>query len=254
MKTRIHKNGTNKNFSLVTTENVFYLNLDVNYVFEDRSLLVRDELAQVFDRISTNEEIKVLVIINNANNREFSKYLDIASQAIDSNYHHKMIHKACNVFDQLILDIVGLNKFVIHADGRKRIPLFFNLGFACDYRIIASHSIYQKSYLKINSLPKGGCIYFLGNMLGSSKAKKLLLSNRDISAQMAVELGIADQAVPVKDVINASQKIAKDISQLPERTILGIKNLANFSVNELGNYLRMENRELLKGCGVYDYF
>lgn len=254
MKAHIHKKENNNTYSLVWTENAVYLNLDVDYVFEDMSLWIRDKLTKVFNRISSNEEIKVLVIINRANKRNFSKYLDISRQALDSQYHHKMIHKACNVFDQLILDVVGLNKFVVHVDGSKYIPLFFNLGFACDYRIIASHSVYQKSYLWIHSLPNGGCIYFLRNMLGRSKTKKLFLSNQDIPAHMALELGMVDQVVPAKDIILACRKIVQDVSQLPTKTLFGIKKLANYSANELANYLRMENHELLKGCGVYDYY
>jgi len=64
----------------------------------------------------------------------------------------------CNVYDQLILKIVGFNKPVIYADCDEVIPLFLNMSLACDYRIVATHTIFQKPYFELETLPKGHSI------------------------------------------------------------------------------------------------
>jgi hypothetical protein len=39
----------------------------------------------------------------------------------------------CNIFDQLIQTIVSLGKLVIYADCGEIMPLFLNIGLACDH-------------------------------------------------------------------------------------------------------------------------
>ena len=179
------------------------------------------------------------------------KYLNILKHALESNYNHEMIHRVCNVFDQLILNVANLNKFTIHSDGRDLIPLFLNLSFACDYRIISSEAVYQKGYLNIGSLPKGGCTFFLCKMLGYSKTKQLLLSRKEITALEALELGIVDKVVPLNELENAASQIAKHTTQLPEKTVSEIKKLTNYAINGLEDYLRMESKEFLKTGGFF---
>jgi enoyl-CoA hydratase/carnithine racemase len=254
MGKRINYNDKNKFCSVEQIEDVVYLKLDIDFIFEEMNLRVRDYLMDIFNQISKSKEIKVLVIANSNETAHIEKYLDISKHALESKECHDMIHRVCNVFDQLILNLANLKKFTIHSDGSKLIPLFFNLSFACDYRIIASHAVYQKSYLEIGSLPKGGSAFFLSKMLEYSKAKKMLLSSKDISAPEALELGIVDQVVPFNELEDVTIQIAKHTAQLPEKTVLDIKKLVNYSINGLTDYLRMESRELLKSSGLYDYF
>lgn len=254
MEKHIDYNEKSKFYSVVRIKDIAYLKLDMNFLFEDTNLRVRDNLINLFDRISCGNEIRVLVIFNQNNRINLEKYMNISKHAQESKYYHRMIHRLCNVFDQIILNLVSLNKFIIHSDGSKFIPLFFNLSLACDYRIIASHAVYQKSYIELDSLPKGGCAFFLCKMLGINKTKKLLLSSQDISAHEALELGIVDQVVPIQKLKDASILIAKHTARLPDITVLDIKKLVNYSFNGLENYLRMESKELLKSSGLYDYF
>ncbi|MGV7223380.1 MAG: hypothetical protein ACQ9MH_17855 [Nitrospinales bacterium] len=88
-------------------------------------------------KIAETDEVKVLVITNGPEKIGREKYIDFFRQVIANEFERKSIIRMCNVFDQLILKIVGLNKLVIHTDCGEVIPLFLNLSLACDYRIVA---------------------------------------------------------------------------------------------------------------------
>jgi enoyl-CoA hydratase/carnithine racemase len=155
-----------------------------------------------------------------------------------------------NAVDQIILKIVDLDKFVIHADGGQIISLFLNISLACDYRIISDNTVYKNPYLDLGMAPKGGGAFFLSRMLGYRKAYDILLSDQDITAHTAFEMGIVDKVVTLEKLEDTALEIAK--KYIPAQSLIGIKRLLNFSRKELSNYLEFENQELLRIIGPPD--
>ena len=153
-------------------------------------------------------------------------------------------------YDQLILKIVSFNKPVIYADCDEVIPLFLNMSLACDYRIVATHTIFQKPYFELETLPKGGSAFFLCKMLGYSKAKQLFMSEKDINAIEALEMGIVDQVVPYNKLEETAIQVAQDFTKRSSRSLVGIKRLINYSMKDIQDYLDFESFELLRTIGV----
>lgn len=232
-------------------EDLVILRLGKNFLFEAIDLAANKRLLDVFDSISRNNEVKVLVITNCLEKTGSNEYIDFCQHAIDTELDCRSIHRMCNFFDQLILKIVGLNKMVVHADCGEIIPLFLNLSLACDYRIITSQTVYQKPYLKIGLLPIGGGTFFLCNMLGYSKARRLLLSDEPLSAQDALKLGIVDQVVPEKKLGETALRIAKHFASIKACSLVGLKRLLCYSMKDLKGYLIFENQELMKLIGAF---
>jgi 2-(1,2-epoxy-1,2-dihydrophenyl)acetyl-CoA isomerase len=151
----------------------------------------------------------------------------------------------------MILKIVGLDKPVIHADCGDVISLFLSMSLACDYRVIATHTIFEKSYFELETLPKGGGAFFLCKMLGYSRAKQLLMSEKDINALEALEIGIVDQVVPYDKLEETAIQAAKNLTKRSIRSLVGIKRLINYSMKDLRDYLSFESQELLKTIGTF---
>jgi len=179
-----------------------------------------------------------------------ASYIDFCRQVFETEFDRRSIQRMCNVFDQLILKIVRLNKPVIHADCSEVIALFMNLSLACDFRIVATNTIFMKPYFKLETLPKGGGAFFLYKMLGYSKAKQLLMSENNISAMEAYEMGIVDQVVPYIQLEEEAHKIARDFSKRSLRSLEGIKRLINYTMKDIQDYLEFESFELLKTIGA----
>ncbi len=130
-----------------------------------------------------------------------------------------------NAVNQFVLKMVGFNKIVVHADSGKVISFYMNISLACDYRIIGDNTVFQNPYLDLGLVPKGGGAFFLSRLLGFSKASELLLSDKDITAEEALRLGIVDKVVPSVELNEAALKIAKNFARKPVDSVSGIKRL-----------------------------
>jgi len=237
-------------YSLKQIGDVAILKLGKNFLFEAIDQAIRNPLLDVFDHIAADDRIKVLVIMNCSEQIGCAEYVDFCRQVVDAEADRISIQRMCNVFDQMILKIVGLDKPVIHADCGDVISLFFSMSLACDYRIIATHTIFEKPYFELETLPKGGAAFFLCNMLGYSRAKQLLMSEKDINALEAFEIGIVDQVVAYDKLEETSIQAAQEWAKRSIPSLVGIKRLINYSIKDLRDYLSFESQELLKTFGT----
>ena len=250
MKVKMTSYESQDFYLLKRYNDIAMLKLGKNFLSNAIDLAIENPLLDVFDHIAENDEIKVLVIMNCPEKIGREEYIDFFRQVIANEFERRSIHRMCNIFDQLILKLVGLNKLVIHTDCGEVIPLFLNMSLACDYRIVATHTIFQKPYFELGFLPKGGGAFFLCKMLGNSKTRQLLESEEDNNAIEALELGIVDQVVPNKELEKTAIQLALRLANRPTRSLAGIKRLINYSMKDLRDYLSFESQELLKTIGT----
>jgi len=236
-------------YTLTSYEDIAILRFGKDFLFESIDLSISNHLFDVFERISQSSEIKVLVIINCPEKIGCEEYIHFCQQAISTEVDRKSIFRMCNIFDRLILKIIRLNKLVIHADGGEVIPFFLNISLACDYRIVSTHTTFKKPYFELGMLPTGGGVFFLCNLLGYSKTKQVLISEKEISAHEALEIGIVDQVVPCDKLEETAIQTAQDWTGQSIHSLLGIKRLLNYTLKDLKDYLNFESGEFLKTIG-----
>lgn len=251
MKVKMTSYESQDFYLLKRYDDVAMLKLGKNFLSKLIDLAIENPLPYVFEHIEENDAIKALVIMNCPEKIGREKYINFFRQVIANEPERNSIHRLCNIFDQLILKIVGLNKLVIHTDCGEVIPLFLNMSLACDYRIVATHTIFQKPYFELGMLPKGGGAFFLCKMLGNSKTRQLLESEEEINAIEALELGIVDQVVPYKDLEKTAIQLALRLSNRSIRSLAGIKRLINYSLKDLKEYLSFENQEIVRILGAF---
>ena len=250
MKAETIRNEKQDFYLVERLDDIAILRLGKNFLFESIHRAGKHPLLDLLDHISKSDEVKVLVVTNCPEKTGIDEYIDFCQHTVATEFDCRSIHRMCNFFDQLILKIVGLNKLVVHADCGEIIPLFLNISLACDYRIIATHTVYQKPYLKIGLLPKGGGTFLLCHMLGSAKARKFLMSGENLSAQDALELGIVDQVVPHRILEETALQIAANFASRQTDSLVGLKRLISYSMKDLKNYLYLENQELMRLIGA----
>jgi len=231
-------------------DDVAILKLGKSFLSNAIDQAIKNPLLDVLDRIAENDGIKVLVILNCLEKIGCEDYICFCRQVLETESDRRSIQRMCNFFDQLLLRIVKLNKPVIHADCGEVICLFLGIGLACDYRIVATHTIFRKPYFELGTLPKGGSPFFLCKMLGYDRTKKLFMSHKDINAIEAQMLGLVDQVVPLAKLEETAIQMAQDWTQRSICSMKGIKRLINYSIEDLKDYLSFESQELLKTIGT----
>lgn len=88
----------------------------------------------------------------------------------------------------------------------------FSLALAAKHRIAATNLRIHAGPGLLGLVPAGGCTYILPRLLGDSTARKLLLSNQQIDAQEAVQLGIVDEIAPLDWLQRSSREFIDWIS------------------------------------------
>ena len=237
-------------YSLKQFDDVATLKLGKDFLSNAIDLALKNSLVDVFDHIAENDEIKTLVIMNCQEKIGCEGYIDFYRQVMANEFDRRSIQRMCNIFDQLILKIVKLNKPIVHADCGEVIPLFLSISLACDYRIVATDTIFQKPYFELETLPKGGTAFFLCKMLGYCRAKQVLMSEKEIDALEALEMGIVDRVVPYKKLEETAIQMAQDLTKRSIRSLEGIKSLINYTMKDIQDYLDFESFEMLKTIGV----
>lgn len=233
-------------FSTKKIDDIVMLKFNDNLLFSATDLHVKQPLFDYLVMISRSDEIKVVLLMGSPHKRGCEEYVEFYPKAFETEFGHYAIERLYNAVNQFILNIVALNKITVHVDSGKVISLFLNVSFACNYRIVANDTVFENPCLKLGLVPKGGGAFFLPKMLGASKALEILLSEEDISAQKALDLGIVDKLAPADELENAALETARAFARKPATTLSGVKRLLSYSMKDLAGFLQLENEVLLK--------
>jgi len=236
-------------FSAERRDEIIILRLKQNLLLRATDLRVRDKVLDYLDRVSKTDAIKVVVIISSPETKGSEEYFDFYHRVLTSKIDDKDVHRLHNVFSQIILRIVELNKIVVHASSGRVISLFLNVSLACDYRIVAEDTVFQNPYFKLGLVPIGGGAYFLSRRLGRSKALEILLAETDITPHEAKELGFVDKVVAPENLEKTALDVARGFAQKPSPSLAGLKKLINYSLLDLKDYMALEYQELIKALG-----
>ena len=251
MKRKINLESDFDFFTGQVIGSVLVLKLKNNLMFRATSLVTKSTILDYLDHLSRTDDIKVLLIVSSpekAGREEYCKFYDqVGQSALEVNSVHKLFHAV----DDLILKIREINQTVIHADSGNVLPLFLNISLAADYRITADNTVFQNPCLEYGLVPKGGGAFFLTKILGASRAYRMMMTDKDISASTAFKLGLVDKVVPFNQLESAALRIAEDFAAKPSRSLRCCKRLINFSFKDLREYLEFETDELSKMIGPF---
>ena len=84
----------------------------------------------------------------------------------------------------------------------------------CDIRIAADTAIMGQPEIKLGIIPGYGGTQRLPRLIGMSKAKELVLTGDQISAEEAYHLGLVNKVVPLAELDNAVSRFCEKISAM----------------------------------------
>jgi len=103
------------------------------------------------------------------------------------------------------------------------------LALACDIRIAADHAVLSLPEVTLGILPGYGGVQRLVRTVGLAKAKELAFTANRIKAKEAYELGLVNQVVSQKDLIETCKVTAAKIAANAPAGIKAVKQIANIS-------------------------
>jgi len=232
-------------FTTETIKNVAVLEFQKFPLKRIIDILEKEKIFTYLRQLEKDENIKILLILNSSHKMVKENYINFIKVAIENNLDLTKISCLYNAINQFILKIISFNKIIIYVDDGIIIQPFMNISLACDYRIVGDKAVFRNPNIELDLPPKGGGVYFLSKKMGHSKTIEFLMSEKDITAKKAKDLGLVNRIVLSDNLKQDAVNIAQDFAEKPAHFMSGIKKLLNWNFNEIKAYLEYENDILL---------
>ncbi|MCL4247789.1 MAG: enoyl-CoA hydratase/isomerase family protein [Anaerolineae bacterium] len=88
-----------------------------------------------------------------------------------------------------------------------------DMACACDMRLVSARGKFAELFIRIGLVPDGGGTYLLPRLVGLGRAMEMMFSGRDVEAEEALRIGLANQVLPVEDFMGRVLNFADEISR-----------------------------------------
>ena len=86
------------------------------------------------------------------------------------------------------------------------------VALACDFRVVAEDAKLGQPEILLGIIPGGGGTQRLARLIGPARAKELIFTGRQVTAEEALRIGLADRVVPSGEVLEAALAFARELA------------------------------------------
>lgn len=102
---------------------------------------------------------------------------------------------------------------VIAAVDGYAVGIGCDFALACDLRLVSERGRFAELFARVGLLPDGGGTYMLPRLVGLGRAMELMFTGRDVLAEEAVQIGLANKIYPTEGFLEQVMAYAADIAQ-----------------------------------------
>jgi len=190
---------------------------------------MRAELIATLDRVSRDHAIRALVLTGNG--KAFCAGGDIKAMqqrmqappgeiAFNGWSRQQRTHHA-------VAALHSLAKPTIAAVNGASTGLGADLALCCDFIVASEAASFAWNYVLRGLIPDGGGMYFLPRRVGLTRAKELIFTGRKVTAQEALELGIADRISKPENLVADARAWAVELGQGATASLALCKTILN---------------------------
>ena len=128
------------------------------------------------------------------------------------------------------------------------------MALSCDMIVASESAKFGLPEITIGVMPGAGGTQRLTHALGKALAMEMILNNRTLSAQEALQFGLVNQVVPVNDHLNIALKLAEEIAARAPLAVRAAKKMINQSYERfLSDGLEQEKQVFYNLFGSEDH-
>ncbi len=168
------------------------------------NLTMRGELCDVVMKIRRDRDIRAVILCGGGG--DFCAGGDIRGMNISS------AEAGRNRLDDLhawLEPLMDLDRAVVAAVNGVAYGAGFSLALAADFVLATPRTRFCMPFMKVGLIPDCGALYTLPRIVGMQRAKEILFSAREISANEAQQLGLVLEIVPENVLLQRAQAIAQ---------------------------------------------
>nr|WP_319491544.1 enoyl-CoA hydratase-related protein [uncultured Desulfobacter sp.] len=167
-----------------------------------------DELDVALDQVLANDEIRVL-ILTGTGDKSFVAGADISEltqmDALAAKYFSRKGQKLFSKIEALPFPaIAAVNGFAL--GGGSEVAL------ACDFIYASEKAIFGLPEINLGLIPGFGGTQRLARVVGKNRAKEMIFTGGNITADKALEYGMVNQVCPHESLMDEVKKTAKKIA------------------------------------------
>ena len=118
-------------------------------------------------------------------------------------------------FHEALDAVAAIPRFVIAAVSGYALGGGCELALACDYRIASEKAVFGQPEILLGIIPGGGGTQRLPRLVGASRAKEMCLTGRQVRAEKALRIGLADEIVAPEALAERALVLAAEVAAGP---------------------------------------
>jgi len=108
--------------------------------------------------------------------------------------------------------LAAVPRFVVAAISGYALGAGCALALACDYRIATDDAVFGMPEVLLGIVPGGGGTQRLSRTVGVSRAKEICITGRQVKADEALRIGLADELVPRDELHDRALSLAAEVA------------------------------------------
>jgi 2-(1,2-epoxy-1,2-dihydrophenyl)acetyl-CoA isomerase len=201
------------------------------------------ELLESFQTIGTIPDVGAVVL--RANGKSFSTGGDVRAFYDNLEDLELYANRIVSMLNQVILGMFELQVPIIAAVHGMVTGGSLGLVLASDIVLVAPEASFTPFYSVVGFSPDGGWSALLPDLIGRQRASEVILLNRTISAQDAVEWGLANRIVAREDIYPEALREAQRLSSMCRGSIQNTKRLLFSLYGDVASLLENERSHFI---------
>ena len=186
------------------------------------NLQLLEELMRALSDYDKQDDVGTIIITGNQ--KAFAAGADITNM-VNASLEEIRISPFIPTFTKL----KKIKKPVIAAVAGYCLGGGFEVAMACDLITAAENSKFGQPEINLGVIPGAGGTQRLTRAVGKVIAMEMILSNRTLSAQEALEFGLINYIYPIEEYLVATIDLAQKIANQAPLAILAAKQAVNLS-------------------------
>jgi 2-(1,2-epoxy-1,2-dihydrophenyl)acetyl-CoA isomerase len=211
--------------------------------FNALNLQMAQELYQA--AIACGEDPAIRAVVITGAGKAFFAGGDLSAFAEAGAKRGALIREMTASFHAAISRFNSIDAPVIAAVNGVAAGAGFSMMLACDLVVARKSAKFTMAYTKAGLAIDGGSSYFLARIVGLRRAQELMLTNRTLSADEALEWGLLTRVVDDTDFDASVSALASEIASGPTRSFGAAKRLIRRGLDEsLESQMECETGEM----------